>query len=185
MSKKNRTRERPQNLVGKVLVGMYPRHNFQGVPSYCERRQVLVEKVRVLRREPLDMITPTINPLLNRGKVLITGTDLDKQEQRSFYLESFRVWESFDYEPEQAPPPAAAAETAPTRLCPTTLNPATLNPATLNPATLNPATLNQVTLNQVRTGLAGVGRAGGRPAKRGPAASADPAKRLPPRRRGA
>jgi len=102
MSKKKSTRDRPEMLVGKLLVGLYPRHNFQGVPSYCERRQVLVEKVRVLRREPLDAITPTINPLLNRGKTLITGTDLDKHEERSFYLESFRIWETFDYVAEPA-----------------------------------------------------------------------------------
>jgi len=118
MSQKKRIRGRPQNLVGKVIVGMYPRHNFQGVPTYCERRQVLVVKVRVLRREPLDALTPTINPLLNRGDTLITGTDLDKHEERSFYLESFRVWESFDYEPPAAPNPAEAVLAKPAHLKP-------------------------------------------------------------------
>jgi hypothetical protein len=103
MSKKKSTRDRPEMLVGKLLVGLYPRHNFQGVPTYCERRQVLVEKVRVLRSEPLDAITPTLNPLLNRGQTLITGTDLDKHEERSFYLESFRHWETFDFVTEPEP----------------------------------------------------------------------------------
>jgi hypothetical protein len=96
MSKQKRGGDRPEKLVGKVIVGMYPRHNFRGVPTYYERRSVRVESVRLLRREPLDAITSTINPLLNRGKTLITGTDLDKHEERSFYLESFQVWESFD-----------------------------------------------------------------------------------------
>ena len=112
MSKQKRTRARPQNLVGKVIVGMYPRHNFQGVPTYCERRQVLVEKVRVLRSEPLDALTPTINPLLNRGKTLITGTDLDKHAERSFYLESFRVWETFDTVQRDAAPKDAVPKDA-------------------------------------------------------------------------
>ena len=102
--------DRPQNLVGKVIVGMYPRHNFQGVPTYCERRAVLVEKVRVLRSEPLDALTPTINPLLNRGKTLITGTDLDKHAERSFYLESFRIWETFDSMPDAGIPDAGIPE---------------------------------------------------------------------------
>jgi hypothetical protein len=119
MSKKKRTTNRlvggnrPQNLVGKVIVGMYPRHNFQGIRSHCERRQVLVERVRILGREPLDPITSTLNPLQIRGKVLVTGTDLDKHEERSFYLDSFQVWESFDYVPDtnDAAEPSSRAAT--------------------------------------------------------------------------
>jgi hypothetical protein len=41
-----------------------------------------------MRAEPLDRDTASLNPLLQRGRWLIAGHDLDKDVQRSFYYES-------------------------------------------------------------------------------------------------
>jgi len=73
---------------GLTLKFLYPRHNFQGVRSARERRRVLIEEVRNLDYEPLEPATIAVQPLLNRGRLLVTGIDLDKRERRSFYYES-------------------------------------------------------------------------------------------------
>ena len=83
----------------------YPAANYLGVPPRWEPRQVFVERVRVLDAEPLDPLTIPRNPLLDRGRVLVTGRDIDKGEERSFYVESMRevqVVECFD--PPKLPP---------------------------------------------------------------------------------
>lgn len=90
-----------QSLIGKVVAGLYPRHNFRGVISSYEDRRVLVTRVRVIAKEPLDSITTTLNPLLRRGRVLIIGIDQAKNAERSFYLDSFHVWEAFDFIPSE------------------------------------------------------------------------------------
>lgn len=74
--------------VGQVLEFDYPRHNYHLVRSGLERRRLLVEKVRDLSAEPLDQVTIQLDPELRRGRLLVTGQDLDKRAERSFYLES-------------------------------------------------------------------------------------------------
>lgn len=74
--------------VGQILEFDYPRHNYHLVRSKLERRRVLVERIRDLRTEPLDGVTVQLDPLKRRGLVLVTGRDLDKRAERSFYLES-------------------------------------------------------------------------------------------------
>lgn len=72
---------------------------------------MFVEHVRVLDVEPLDPLTIPRNPLLDRGRVLVTGRDIDKGEERSFYVESMRevqVVECFD--PPKLPPLYVTAE---------------------------------------------------------------------------
>ena len=69
----------------------YPRHNFHGVLSSLERRRLLVENVRDLKQEPLERQTFDVQPLLRRGRYLVTGQDLDKQQERTFYVESMRA----------------------------------------------------------------------------------------------
>jgi len=66
----------------------YPRHNYQGLPETREARQIRVESIRDLQQNPLEEFTTTQNPTLCRGRWLITGHDLDRDAQRSFYLES-------------------------------------------------------------------------------------------------
>ena len=66
----------------------YPAHNFRGVLSNLERRRLLVLSVRDTAREPLETATHNLQPLLNRGRYLVTGQDLDKKAERTFYAES-------------------------------------------------------------------------------------------------
>ena len=75
---------------GTVISFSYPRHNFHGVLSKLERRRIQVEAVRDLKREPLDLTTLDIQPLLKRGRFLVVGTDLEKNAERSFYADSMR-----------------------------------------------------------------------------------------------
>lgn len=66
----------------------YPRHNYRQLPTSTELRKIVVTSIRDTRGEPLDQVTETLNPLLKRGRWLVTGTDLDKEVERSFYVES-------------------------------------------------------------------------------------------------
>ena len=75
-------------LRGHAYRFLYPRHNFEGVRSGLEERRILVEQVRDTSTDPLDEETLISNPLLKRGRWLVTGIDLDKDEERSFYVES-------------------------------------------------------------------------------------------------
>ncbi|WP_010583893.1 SH3 domain-containing protein [Schlesneria paludicola] len=66
----------------------YPRHNYRHVPVATEVRRILVESVRDTLYEPIESMTISLNPFLQRGRWLITGTDLDKADRRSFYVEA-------------------------------------------------------------------------------------------------
>lgn len=75
---------------GRDYEFLYPRHNFRAVLSALETRRVRVVKVRDIALDPLEEQTATIQPLLRRGRYIITGQDLDKCAERSFYMESMR-----------------------------------------------------------------------------------------------
>lgn len=76
---------------GSVYSFLYPRHNFHGVVSSLEPRRVLVTAVRDLREAPLDTQTFDLQPLLRRGRLLVFGQDLDRNNaERSFYVDSMR-----------------------------------------------------------------------------------------------
>lgn len=68
----------------------YPRHNFHAVMSRLETRQIKVTEIRDLESQPLDPMTAELQPFLKRCRWLITGTDLTKGAERSFYLESMQ-----------------------------------------------------------------------------------------------
>lgn len=68
----------------------YPRHNFHGVRSHFETRRIRVTSVRDVWASPLDRVTIELQPILRRGRLLITGEDLDKHAERSFYVDSIR-----------------------------------------------------------------------------------------------
>lgn len=87
--RKNRKSNRPNSLKGRIVSGLYPAANYYGVRLRYEPRRLLVESVRVIRNEPLEAETLELDPMLRRGRVLVTGMDLDKHAERSFYLESF------------------------------------------------------------------------------------------------
>lgn len=74
--------------VGNVVSFFYPAANYEGARPDLEQRQIRITKVRDLRDEPLDLVTMTICPTLRRGTVLVTGLDLQKGVERSFYVES-------------------------------------------------------------------------------------------------
>ena len=94
----------PRNVVlqpGRAYSFRYPRINYTGIPSYFETRHVLITAVRDLRRQPLDPETRQLNPLLRRGRWLVTGRDLDRGAERSFYAESMREVQPID--PDEQP----------------------------------------------------------------------------------
>lgn len=75
-------------VPGRAYSFLYPRHNFKGVPHKLEPRRLFVTSIRDIAVDRLDGTTIVLNPLLQRGQYLVTGIDLDKSEERSFYLES-------------------------------------------------------------------------------------------------
>ena len=74
--------------LGRAYSFCYPRHNYRQLPTTTELRRIEVISIRDVRRNPLDPSTRPLNPLLKRGRWLVTGKDLDKDRERSFYLES-------------------------------------------------------------------------------------------------
>lgn len=75
---------------GRAYSFNYPRYNYRLLPTINEARRIIVGSVRDTLFEPLDRSTESLNPMLNRGRWLITGRDLDKDVERSFYGESMR-----------------------------------------------------------------------------------------------
>ena len=73
---------------GRAYSFFYPRYNYRQLPMTIELRRVVVVSVRDTRRSPLDPTTEPLNPLLHRGRWLVTGKDLDKDADRSFYIAS-------------------------------------------------------------------------------------------------
>jgi hypothetical protein len=73
---------------GRAYSFDYPRHNYRQLPTKTEPRRIAVISVRDTREKPLDHVTASLNPWLNRSRWLVTGRDLDKDGERSFYLDS-------------------------------------------------------------------------------------------------
>lgn len=76
-------------LVGKTIEGLYPASNHRHIPPRLEHRRLRIDAVRNPTTEPLDPTTLALDPLLRREGLLVTGVDLDKGAERSFYLGSF------------------------------------------------------------------------------------------------
>ncbi len=90
-----RTGERirkPEAMIGMILLGNYPAHNFRGIRLRYEPRRVLIETVRLMRKTPVEDATREAEPTLRRFGVLIGGRDLDKGLNRHFYLGAFESW---------------------------------------------------------------------------------------------
>ncbi len=89
-------------LPGRSYRFLYPSINFGCLISGMEERRILVEQVRDTELEPVDEETSNSNPFIKRGRWLVTGVDLDKMEERSFYVESMiAVMEIRNYAPER------------------------------------------------------------------------------------
>lgn len=76
--------------LGQILTFDYPAANYRGISPRYERRTLLVEELRDCGCQPLSPVTYQLDPLLNRGRTLVRGVDLDKCEKRCFYVESMR-----------------------------------------------------------------------------------------------
>ncbi len=74
---------------GVILWFRYPAANYEGAKPRLEWRRLVVEKVEDKEEVPVLPMTIEQDPLLIRGRWLITGTDLEKGE-RSFYFESMQ-----------------------------------------------------------------------------------------------
>ena len=77
-------------LPGRAYKFLYPAINFECLRLFSPmvERRILVSQIRDTASEPLDEETLEIHPYTNRGRWLITGIDLEKFEERSFYFES-------------------------------------------------------------------------------------------------
>ncbi len=75
-------------LPGRSYRFLYPSINFDCLTSGLDERRVVVVRVRDTELEPLVEETLNSNPFIKRGRWLVTGIDLDKMEERSFYVES-------------------------------------------------------------------------------------------------
>lgn len=91
---------KPDALIGKVLLGDYPAHNYRGIRLRYEPRRVLVESVRLMREKPVEDATREAEPTLRRFGILVGGRDLDKGETRHFYLGAFESWRLVEPTPE-------------------------------------------------------------------------------------
>lgn len=90
---------------GTALQCRYRRHNIRGIQQHkWELRRFIVRSVRDLRDEPLDPTTPLLEPLVDRGNLLVTGFDIDKQAERSFYVERMSELRRLDPTPRQLQP---------------------------------------------------------------------------------
>jgi hypothetical protein len=82
--------------AGSLIEFEYPAANYHAARTRWEQRRLRIDRVRDVVEEPLDPLTTTLDPHLRRGQHLVTGLDLDKGEERSFYLESMREIRTVD-----------------------------------------------------------------------------------------
>ena len=83
---------------GRAYSFDYPRHNYWQLPTETELRRIIVASIRDILYEPLDRITESLNPQLRRGRWLVTGKDLDKDVERSFYADSMTNLQALSYD---------------------------------------------------------------------------------------
>jgi hypothetical protein len=76
--------------VGTAIEFLYPAANYRRVRPRWERRRIRIDGVRRLADSPLDPLTLELEPELWRGETLVRGLDLDKGQERSFYVERMR-----------------------------------------------------------------------------------------------
>jgi hypothetical protein len=73
--------------IGIELHFLYPEKNSKFLPRSLKRRRLLVMDVRDTIERNLDPVTLTRNPQRRRGRLLLTGIDLELDRERSFYLD--------------------------------------------------------------------------------------------------
>jgi len=93
-----------QRLLSKCVAFQYPARNCIGLVSEAETRRLLVQDVRDCEANPLETETIELAPNCKRGRWLITGLDLDKAKERSFWYESMQEVEEIDLRAVQGKP---------------------------------------------------------------------------------
>ena len=77
-------------LPGRVYRFLYSAINFECLKLFSPlvERQFLVAQIRDTVLEPLEEETLSLHPYTCRGRFLVTGVDLEKIEERTFYVDS-------------------------------------------------------------------------------------------------
>jgi len=70
---------------GDIVEFLYPITNEIGIRPRLRKRRLLIESVRDLLSEPLAPEDIARRPYVRRGRFLVVGRDLEKDEQRQFY----------------------------------------------------------------------------------------------------
>lgn len=95
-------------FVGHGLNFWYPTHNRFGVPPEYTQRSIAVTKIQCLRDVGVAAEWIKRQPLVRRGSWLVTGFDVELDEERSFYWEAMhhrRVRDSGVGRPNRSIPP--------------------------------------------------------------------------------
>jgi hypothetical protein len=74
--------------IGSLIAFDYPAANYHGVRLRWDKRQLFITGLRDTITKSLDLETLQIDPLLRRGRLLVTGIDCHKLVERTFYRES-------------------------------------------------------------------------------------------------
>lgn len=75
-------------LPGHAYRFLYPAINFECLRLFSplKERRLFVSRIRDTQAEPLDEETLTTHPYTDRSRWLVTGIDLERFEERSFYV---------------------------------------------------------------------------------------------------
>jgi hypothetical protein len=87
-------------LLSRCVCFGYPRHNIHGIPSKIERRRMRVLGIRDCHKNPIEQETMELHPGCRRGRWLLTGLDLDRCDERSFWYESMTDVHEIDFRPD-------------------------------------------------------------------------------------
>ena len=86
-----KTKSDPTFHPGDILRFEYPRFNSTNNPHPTfVSRIIRVQEIRDNRQRNLKSATFALDPEIKRGRYLITGICLDRDQKRSFYFESMR-----------------------------------------------------------------------------------------------
>jgi hypothetical protein len=74
--------------VGQAIEFDYPSQNEVGIAMTRKHRRVVIQSIRDVANVPLHSESYERRPYTRRARFLVVGRDLDKQDCRSFYLDS-------------------------------------------------------------------------------------------------
>lgn len=80
----------PSLSPGTSIAFRYPKENRVDKSIEWLDRRATIYKVRFMDEQPVEELTKILNPHVRRGRILLVTVDIDKQELRSFYVESMK-----------------------------------------------------------------------------------------------